>query len=144
MTSMLDPATKQDLADQEVRLRSEIEGLGTTLRGEMADLRTELKGEMTDLRTELKGEMTGLRDEMTGLRGEMQGLHGEMQGLRDDMTTLRREVVLDIGQALNVAVEQLGKVVGVVDDKHEALRDAFDAHAGDRSMHRTPRSRTRH
>ena len=72
-----DIATKQDVENSAILLRSEMVELRADLRGEMVELRGELRGEMAQLRAELRGEMAELRGE---LRGELAALRGELVG----------------------------------------------------------------
>src|SRR5688572_12002203 len=95
-----EPATRSDI----VELRAE-------LKGDFAELRTELKGDIAELGTEFKGDIAELRTE---LRGDIDGLKREMQGME-------RRMLLEIGHALNVAVEQIGSKVSVVDEKYQEL-----------------------
>ena len=74
-----DLATRQDVAEEGLLLRSE-------LRSEMANLRDELRGELAELRDELRGEMANLRDE---IRGEMAELRDELRG---EISELRKEM----------------------------------------------------
>ena len=78
-TGWSDRATRRDLSETALVLRSE-------LKSEIADLRDELKSEISGLRDELKSEISGLRDELksevSGLRSE---LKSEISGLRDEL-----------------------------------------------------------
>ena len=67
-TGWSDLATRRDLSETALVLRSE-------LKSEIADLRDELKSEISGLRDELKSEVSGLRDE---LKSEISGLRNEM------------------------------------------------------------------
>ena len=61
-----DIATKQDVENSAILLRSEMAELRSDLRGEMSELRAGWRGEMAELRGELRGEMAALRGELIG------------------------------------------------------------------------------
>ena len=71
-----DVATRSDVRELGVALRTELKTAVADLRTEIADLRTEmrtevagLKTEIADLRTEMRTEIAGLRTEIANLRG---------------------------------------------------------------------------
>jgi hypothetical protein len=102
------PATQGALRAVMGELRGEIGALGTELRGEIGALRTELRGEIGALGTELRGEIGALGTE---LRGEMRNME--------------KRIITELGgviqRAMNIAVEQIGSKVGVVDEKYQDL-----------------------
>jgi len=146
------PASKRDL-----------EGLGQELRAEMQILRadvTQLAAGQQSLRadvTQLAAGQQSLRADVTQLAAGQQILraNGEQlaagqQSLRAEMAAMERRMLAEIGHALDVAVEQLGKHVSVVDDKYRDLppevakiRSDLDEHRGDTRIHRKPASRAR-
>ena len=90
---------------------------------------------------ELRAEMASKRD-LEQLRTE---LRTEMGGLRADMRQMEQRLLLEIGHALNVAVEQIGSKVGFVDDKYRdalpqlgSLRRELDEHRVDFRLHKRP------
>lgn len=88
-----DLATRRDIAEASMVLRSDIERQLYELRGEMADLRAELRGEMAELRAELRGEMADLRAE----------LRGEMAQLRIDMAEgFQRQIKWMVGSMIGL------------------------------------------
>ena len=78
-----DLATRRDLSEEGVLLRSEMVAMRSDLCGEIAKVRDVLRGEIAELRDELCGEMSTLRDE---LRGEISDLRKEMnEGFRSQL-----------------------------------------------------------
>ncbi len=85
-----DLATRQDVAEQGLLLRSE-------LRGEMANLRDEIRGEMAELRDELRGEISELRKEMNeGFRSQLRWMTGTFLTLFIGSTTLISTFLLSV------------------------------------------------
>ncbi|HWU89881.1 MAG TPA: hypothetical protein VN253_21615 [Kofleriaceae bacterium] len=105
----------------------------TDLRGEMAAMKTELRGEMAAMKTELRGEMVAMKTE----------LRGEMVAMKTDLI---REIGVATSHVANVMIEEVRRLVSVVEEKyqdlppaHAKLREDFDAHAADlRLHHRAP------
>jgi len=62
-------ATKTDVANLGIELRSEI----TELRGDTARIEGSLRGEMAELRGELRGEIVELRGDMARIEGSLRG-----------------------------------------------------------------------
>ncbi|MBI4511259.1 MAG: hypothetical protein HY698_16620 [Deltaproteobacteria bacterium] len=119
---------REQLKEQAVELRGEMKDMEGRLRGEMKQLGDDLRGEMKDMEGRLRGEMKQLGDD---LRGEMKGMEGRL--------------LREIGLALNVAVEQIGKLVKVVDEKYQEvpartyeLRQDLDDHRSDWRIHKEP------
>ena len=74
-TGWSDLATRRDLSETALVLRSE-------LKSEIADLRDELKSEISGLRDELKSEISGLRNEMhRGFASMFKWVVGTMIGM---------------------------------------------------------------
>ncbi|MEN3754516.1 hypothetical protein ABC733_23250 [Mangrovibacter sp. SLW1] len=88
-------ATKSDVADLRVELRSEMGEWREGLRSEMGELREELRGEMGSLREELRGEMGSLRED---LHGDMVELRAE---LRCDINGFRGEFASMLHKAMH-------------------------------------------
>ena len=89
-----DLATRRDLSEQGLLLRSE-------LRSEMAQLRSELRGEMAQLRTELCGEIAKVRDELRkemndGFRSQLRWMTGTFLTLFIGSTTLISTFLLTV------------------------------------------------
>ena len=88
-----DVATRSDVRELGVALRTELKTAVADLRTEIADLRTEMRTEVAglktgiaDLRTEMRTEVAGLKTEIADLRTEMRT---EIAGLRTEIANLR-------------------------------------------------------
>ena len=71
-------ATKADLQEVRIELKTEIQAVRTELTAEIQAVRIELKTEIQAVRTELKAEIGGLRIDIEKLRTEMQAMRAEL------------------------------------------------------------------
>ncbi|MBI4508521.1 MAG: hypothetical protein HY698_02715 [Deltaproteobacteria bacterium] len=146
-----EPITREYLREQlkeqagELRadMKQQIDGLRTELRGDMKQqidgLRTELRGEMHAMEGRLRGEMHVMEGR---LRGEMKDMEGRLRG---EMHAMEGRLLKEVGHALSVGIEQVGKMIGFVDDKYKELptrtdgvRHDLDEHRDDWRIHKKP------
>lgn len=96
----------------------------------------------------LEGTIGRLRSDMA-TKAELQSAIERLEGrLTGDMQAMERRLLLEIGNALNIAVEQIGSKIGVVDEKYRPVArqivtlgaDLAD-HKIDFVLHKRPPSR---
>ena len=93
-----DVATRSDVREQGVGLRTELKSAVADLKTEIAELRTEMRTEVAGFRTEIAELRTEMRTEVAGLRTEMRtevaSLKTEIADLRGGINQLQWKVAL--------------------------------------------------
>ena len=105
-----DVATRSDVRELGVALRTELKTAVADLRTEIADLRTEMRTEVAGLKTGIADLRTEMRTEIADLRTEMRT---EIAGLRTEMRTEVASLKTEIAH-LRGGINQLQWKVGVV------------------------------
>ena len=107
-------ATKEDLRNLGIELRSEMAELRSELRSEIAELRSEITG----LRSETRGEIAELRSEITGLRSELRGeiaeLRSEIANINNRIDNLSKSLTIRMGAMIVAGVGFLAALQTII------------------------------
>ncbi len=81
----------------------------------------------------------GVEQRIGGVEQRIDGMEKSLRSeFRSELQAMERRLGLEIAHAINVGVEQIGKMIGVVDDKYRDLPgrvSALEEHAADASLH---------
>ena len=122
---------EQRLGGQIGQLDEKIERVAEDLRAEMQETRAELRSVVQETKAELRSEMREMKAETREMKVEMLEMKVEM-----------RDMKRDLGSGITSVLEQLGQMVGVLDDKYsdlpgrvDRLEHRFDQHCRSHTAH---------
>ena len=145
-----EPVTKKDLAELSANLSSELSSklsseLSAELSSDFTELSTKLSSDFTELSAKLSADFTELSTELSAkLSADFTELSAKLSadfssGFTAKFTSMEKRLLLEMGHAVNVVLEQFGSKVAVIDDKYEGpvrqLRADLDAHCANSALH---------
>jgi archaellum component FlaC len=81
----------------------------------------DLNAGLRDLEQRIDARFEGIENKIEGIENKIEGIENKIEGIDNRMVAMENRLLREIGHALNVAVEQIGGKISVLDDKYKDL-----------------------